>query len=142
MLREWVVGRCGFDGYRDCQWVSRSVLKDLTKDALTISAAPPLSQIRCFVPRGLQRVQRVLRRRNQKDPTKPNTRTSRCSPEKKDQTLIWMHTGHSYYFENAKAIDHGRFKWERLVKEALHSGPWVGASSAGGSARAPGRSPT
>ncbi len=38
VLREWVVGRCGFDGYRDCHWVSRSVLKDLTKDALTISA--------------------------------------------------------------------------------------------------------
>ncbi len=25
-------------------------------------------------------------------------------------------------FENAKAIDHGRFKGERLVKEALHTG--------------------
>ncbi len=24
---------------------------------------------------------------------------------------------------NAKAINHGRFKWERLVKESLHSGP-------------------
>ncbi len=32
-------------------------------------------------------------------------------------------TGHSFYFENAKAIDHGRVKGERLVKEALHSGP-------------------
>ncbi len=32
-------------------------------------------------------------------------------------------TGHSFDFENAKAIDHGRFKGERLVKEALHSGP-------------------
>ncbi len=32
-------------------------------------------------------------------------------------------TGHSFYFENAEAIDYGRFKWERLVKEALHSGP-------------------
>ncbi len=41
-------------------------------------------------------------------------------------SLIWMHTaetGHSFDFENAKAIDHGRFKGERLVKEALHSGP-------------------
>ncbi len=40
--------------------------------------------------------------------------------------LIWMHTaktGHSFDFENAKAIDHGRFKGKRLVKEALHSGP-------------------
>ncbi len=34
-------------------------------------------------------------------------------------------TGHSIVFENAKAIDHGRFKGERLVMEALHSGPQV-----------------
>ncbi len=32
-------------------------------------------------------------------------------------------TGHSFNFENAKAIDHGCLKGERLVKEALHSGP-------------------
>ncbi len=40
--------------------------------------------------------------------------------------FIWMHTvyiGHSFGFEKAKAIDHDRFKGERLVKEALHSGP-------------------
>ncbi len=41
-------------------------------------------------------------------------------------SLIWMHTaetGHSFDFENAKAVDHGRFKGERFVKDALHSGP-------------------
>ncbi len=32
-------------------------------------------------------------------------------------------TDHSFDFENVKAIDHGRFKWERLVKQALHSEP-------------------
>ncbi len=40
--------------------------------------------------------------------------------------FIWMHTvetGHSFGFEKAKAIDHERFKGERLVEEALHSGP-------------------
>ncbi len=40
-------------------------------------------------------------------------------------SLIWVHTaetGHSFDFKNAKAIDHSRFKGERLVKEALHSG--------------------
>ncbi len=37
-----------------------------------------------------------------------------------------MHTaeaGHSFNFKNAKAKDHGHFKGERLVKEALHSEP-------------------
>ncbi len=41
-------------------------------------------------------------------------------------SFIWMHTvetGHSFGYEKAKAIDHDRFKGERLVKEALHSGP-------------------
>ncbi len=40
-------------------------------------------------------------------------------------SLIWIHTAetHSFAFENVKAIDHGRFKDERLVKEAVHSGP-------------------
>ncbi len=40
--------------------------------------------------------------------------------------LIWLHTaetGHSFVFENAKAVNHGRFKEERLVNEALHAGP-------------------
>ncbi len=40
--------------------------------------------------------------------------------------LAWMNTaetGHSLDFENAKSIDHGHFKGQRLVKEALHSGP-------------------
>ncbi len=32
-------------------------------------------------------------------------------------------TGHDFDFENGKTIDHDRFKGERLVKEALHSGP-------------------
>ncbi len=44
---------------------------------------------------------------------------------KETTSLIWMHTaetGHSFDFENAKAIDHGRCKGKRLVKEALHSG--------------------
>ncbi len=44
--------------------------------------------------------------------------------KKETTSLIWMHTaetGHSFYFENAKAIDYGHFKGERLVKEALHS---------------------
>ncbi len=29
----------GTSGNRDCQWASRSILKDFTEDALTISAA-------------------------------------------------------------------------------------------------------
>ncbi len=35
------------------------------------------------------------------------------SGKKETTSLIWMHTaetGHSFYFENAKAIDYGRFK--------------------------------
>ncbi len=38
--------------------------------------------------------------------------------------VIGMHTaetGYRFDFEDAKAIDHGRFKGERLVKEALYS---------------------
>ncbi len=42
------------------------------------------SQIRCCIPRGLQRVQRVLPQRNQKDPTTSNTRTWRSSPGTRD----------------------------------------------------------
>ncbi len=41
----------------------------------------------------------------------------------KGQHGDWMHiaeTSHSFNFENAKAVDHGRFKRDRLVKEALH----------------------
>ncbi len=40
-------------------------------------------------------------------------------------SLIWMHpaeTAHSLDFENAKTIDHGRFKG----REVLHSGPQAG----------------
>ncbi len=41
VLREWVVGEGGLDGYlgeQDCRRASRSALKDFTDDALTISA--------------------------------------------------------------------------------------------------------
>ncbi len=37
--------------------------------------------------------------------------------------LIWIHIAeadHRFDLENAKIIDHGRFKLERLVKGALH----------------------
>ncbi len=40
VLREWIVGGGGLVGYfgnRDCQWASRSVLKDFTEDVLTMS---------------------------------------------------------------------------------------------------------
>ncbi len=43
------------------------------------------SQIRCCIMRGLQRVQRVLRRRNQKHPTMRNAGTLRSSPETRGQ---------------------------------------------------------
>ncbi len=40
--REWVVGeevgKMGASGNRDCQWTSRSVLKDFTEEALIIAA--------------------------------------------------------------------------------------------------------
>ncbi len=39
--------------------------------------------------------------------------------------LIWIHivqTDHRFGLENARIIDHGRFKLERLVKGALHLG--------------------
>ncbi len=41
-------------------------------------------------------------------------------------SFIWMLTAetcHRLDFENAKAVNHGRFKEERLVNEALHSEP-------------------
>ncbi len=41
-------------------------------------------------------------------------------------SFIWMLTAencHRFKFENAKAVNHGRFKEERLVNEALHAGP-------------------
>ncbi len=33
------MGNIGNSGNRDCQWASRSVLKDFTEDALTISVS-------------------------------------------------------------------------------------------------------
>ncbi len=49
-----------------------------------------------------------------------------ASLRRETTSLILMHTtetGHSFGFENAKAVNHGRSKGERLVNEALHSGP-------------------
>ncbi len=85
----------------------------------TQGSAPQFSQIRCCIPRRLQRVQRVLLRRNQKDPTKPNIKEQ--SGDARPPLLFGC--------TQLKLVTASTLKTLRLsttvaskVKEALHSG--------------------
>ncbi len=54
----------------------------------------------------------------------PHARSSCGSPEM--TSLHWMHmanTGHHFGYDNAKVIEKRLFTRERVVNEALHSGP-------------------
>ncbi len=94
---------------------------------LLVQSKDPLpNPLRRCVLSWLQRMQRLLHWGNQENQQSGMREHQGAVRRRGTTSLTWMYitkTVHHFDSEHAKAIDHGCFKGERLVKEALHSGP-------------------